>query len=506
VQLQSLRRQVSRLQASPPTNPSQAPPPLWTPWPKQTAAVNSDADEVFYGGAAGGGKTDLILGLSLTAHKKALFLRRVAVELVAAVERVKEIVGKVGKWTGSGHGGLMRCGGRSIEFAGCEREDDKTKYMGRPHDLKLFDELPSFTRSQYRFIIGWNRTADPDQRCRVVCTGNPPTTPEGRWVVEEWAPWLDSEHPDPAEPGELRWYAVLDGKLTWLRSGETIQHNGETIQPRSRTFIPARIEDNPVLMQTGYKSVLQGLPEPLRSQMLYGDFNAGMEDDAWQVIPTAWVRAAQARWKATPPEGQPLTALGMDVARGGADATVVAPRRGPWFAPLKSYKGEVTDSGEKAAFLALKEWEEGATVNVDVIGVGASAYDAIRDKIGSDLAVAVNVAVPSHCRDKSGKFALTNVRTAMYWLLREALDPLTGDGLALPIDGELVADLCAPRFSVRASGIVVEPKDDIKERLGRSPDRADALALAHWTRRDRPMVTVFTRTAKPSLDRGWQRI
>jgi hypothetical protein len=65
----------------------------------------------------------------------------------------------------------------------------------------------------------------------------------------------------------------------------------------SRTFIPSRVSDNPYLMGTGYMTQLQSLPEPLRSQMLYGDFHAGVQDDPWQVIPTAWVEAAMARWK-----------------------------------------------------------------------------------------------------------------------------------------------------------------------------------------------------------------
>ena len=83
-------------------------------------------------------------------------------------------------------------------------------------------------------------------------------------------------------------------------------------------------------------------------------------------------------------------------------------------------------------------------------------------------------------RDRSGKYALPNIRSAMYWYMREALDPDHGDNLALPPDPELLADLCAPRFEVRASGIVVEAKEKLKERIGRSPDAGDAVCLAHY--------------------------
>jgi hypothetical protein len=71
----------------------------------------------------------------------------------------------------------------------------------------------------------------------------------------------------------------------------------------------------------------------------------------------------------------------------------------------------------------------------------------------------------------------------MLWRLRESLDPEHGDDLQLPPDPELLADLTAARFEVRASGIIVEAKEKIKERLGRSPDCADAVALAHYRQR-----------------------
>jgi hypothetical protein len=177
--------------------------------------------------------------------------------------------------------------------------------------------------------------------------------------------------------------------------------------------------------------------------------------------------------------GEPLACLGVDCAYGGADKTAIAPRRGRWFGRLKKYQGPVTDSGQKAAFLVLKEHDGEALVNVDAIGYGAACWEALRDKIGR-LAVAVDVRAATDLRDRSKKYGFVNVRAAMYWKLREALDPETGDNLALPPDPELLGDLTAPRFEVRASGILVEAKDVIKERLGRSPHCGDALALSHW--------------------------
>ena len=68
----------------------------------------------------------------------------------------------------------------------------------------------------------------------------------------------------------------------------------------------------------------------------------------------------------------------------------------------------------------------------------------------------------------------------MWWAMREALDPANGDDLALPDDPELLADLCAPKWSLSTSGILIESKDEIIERIGRSPDCGDAVVMACW--------------------------
>ncbi len=93
------------------------------------------ADELFYGGQAGGGKTDLGLGLALTAHKRSLILRRIHKDAVKLVERVAEILGNRDGYNGQ----LQRwkLGHRVIEFAGCDHEDDKQRFKGDPHDRVL---------------------------------------------------------------------------------------------------------------------------------------------------------------------------------------------------------------------------------------------------------------------------------------------------------------------------------------------------------------------------------
>ncbi len=467
------------------------PPAVWTPQPgPQTLAYDCLADELFYGGSAGGGKSDLLLGLAGTVHTRSVIFRREFPMFRSLIERSRELFNARGEshlkdsYNESLHVWRLH-DGRMVEFASMQHEHDKQDQQGRDRDFFGWDEITHFTESQFRFANAWCRSARPGQRCRIVATGNPPTSSEGEWVLRYWAPWLEPTHHRPARPGELRWFIRAPGadRDEEVENGDLLTIKGEVIQPRSRTFIPARLTDNPILAGTGYGAMLQGLPEPLRSQMLYGDFSIGIGDDAWQVIPTAWVRAAQARWTRTPP-ALPLSCLGVDVAHGGADATVIVVRHGPWFAMPLKFKGVETDSGDKAAALVLRAHGGGPQpINIDAIGYGSSACDFLKLPRKDQPALNVNPinnALPTDLADRSGQFRLVNVRAASYWKLREALDPIHGDNLALPPDPEVLADLCAPRFKLTAAGIQIEPKVDLAARLGRSPDVGDAIVLAHW--------------------------
>ncbi len=469
--------------------------PLWTPQPgPQMEAYHCQADELFYGGAQGGGKTDLVLGIAATAHHHSIVFRRIFPEARSMIERSREILNPshiehyLDTYNESLHRWVLP-GGKLIEFGACEHEKDKENYRGRPHDFYAFDEVCQFTEGQYRFIIAWCRSARPGQRCRVVATGNPPTTAEGRWVVAHWAPWLDRKHPNPARTGELRWFVRVQDKDgdhdMEVPNSDPFEWKGprgtEILKPKSRTFIPALLKDNPILERTGYLSVIQALPEPMRSQALYGDFDAGVADDAWQVIPTAWIESAFARWTPTPPKGQRLNALGVDCARGGPAKMVIANRRANWFGELIKIPGVQVPTGPIAAAHIIKAHEPEADINLDVIGIGSAVYDSLKEMTWVRAHIhAVNAAASLDLFDRSKRFKLVNVRTALWWRLREALDPDHGDNLAICPDRELLADLTSAKYEVRASGLIVEPKEDIIERLGRSPDCADALCLAHW--------------------------
>lgn len=453
--------------------------PIWVPQPgPQSAAYYSEADIVFYGGAAGGGKTELLLGVATTAQEHSIIFRREAVQLIGIEERMTQILG-----TRNGYNsqtGVWRLPeNRVLELGSVKEPGDWVKYQGRPHDAKLFDEITHFTEMQFRTLIGWLRTDNPNVRQRVIGAGNPPTTAEGEWVKRFWAAWLDPNHPNPAKPGELRWYVTNEkGEDEEVPDGTPVMVGNDLMTPKSRTFIPSSVDDNIFLLSTGYKATLQSLPEPLRSQMLRGDFNAGAADPAWQAIPTEWVKAAMARWKPRDAKGE-MTALGLDPARGGADKTSVARRHGQWFDEIVTAPGAVTKDGPTTAGFVVPLVRNGACICVDSIGIGSSALDFIK---GMNLNVlAVNGSETSHVHAVAGNMRFRNRRAEMYWLLREALDPTNPDPIALPNDQELLGDLTAVRYKVvtlgQSTALQMRSKDEVREALGRSPDKGDAVAM-----------------------------
>jgi len=454
----------------------------------QMLAYVSEADVIYYGGSAGGGKSDLLLGLALTDHKKSIIFRREYKQLRELIDRSTEILETTGakysqtlaRWRGIP-------GSRVLEFGAVQHETDRENYKGRPHDFIGFDEIPDFSVTQFRFLMAWNRTTDPTQRCRVVCAGNPPTTPEGRWVIDYWAPWLRRNHSNKAKPGEIRWFASLDGKDREVDGPEMFTWKGvdgksELITPKSRTFIPAKIQDNPYFDGTGYLAQLQSLPEPLRSQLLKGDFFIEEEPQVMQVIPTAWIRQAQERWRDDDIRAKYpyFTDAGLDPSRGGKDQTVFSPRTGTYFHPLVVFEGREIRDGEECVSKILPHLGEdfSGVLRIDVIGVGSSAYDTFATTTDVDVAP-INFAGKSMATDRAGMLQMRNVRAEAYWNFREALDPKTGDGIALPPDEELVEDLSAPLWKRTTQGVQIQDKEQIRARIGRSPGRGDAVVLSY---------------------------
>lgn len=455
---------------------------VWVPNPgPQTSAVTSQADELFYGGQAGGGKSDLICGLSLTEHEVSLLLRRTNADTIALEDRIASIRGTRDGLNGQKH--IFRIPGKVVEIGGCQYENDKQKFKGRPHDLIGFDEIADFSESQYRFIIAWNRSATPGQRSRVVCTGNPPTTPEGFWVLKYWGAWLDPTHPRPAKDGELRWYTTIDDHDVECEGPGMVEVNGEMIQPRSRTFIRSRLSDNPDLQESGYDSTLAALPAELRAAYREGKFDAVRADKPFQLFPTEHVRAAMDRWE---PNGRilaPMTCLSHDVALGGvnADGNAYSRRHGLWFDEVIKEVSKVKLDPIELAARDMALMRDGCDVVIDMGGgFGSGVYSHLKQNVKGIKLHSHNGSDGSMRRTRDGKLKFSNKRSEVHWRLREALEPGLGVPIQLPPDPELLADLTCLTWKLGPRGIQVIDKNIVRADLGRSPDKGDCVVNA-WS-------------------------
>ena len=203
------------------------------------------------------------------------------------------------------------------------------------------------------------------------------------------------------------------------------------------------------------------------------------EVDEMSTIPLAWIHRAQERyleWEAAGKSVSGRYLLGVDVARYGGDKTAFAHRHGDVITSVDVYPGGDT---EVTAERVLEQ--SGSTAVVDTNGVGAGVYDKVRAK--GMPALPFNSGNRTTLRDSSGQVEFYNLRAAATWRLREALDPGKNPTLCLPPDELLAADLSSMRWETMAGGkVVIESKKDVKKRLGRSPDRGDAVVLSTWLR------------------------
>lgn len=199
------------------------------------------------------------------------------------------------------------------------------------------------------------------------------------------------------------------------------------------------------------------------------------------VVPMALLQAAVTRWTGGTLDGAEVAAatapalegleVGVDVARFGSDDTVIQGRRGNYALPAVPVHGfdTVQVAGKVAEYVRTHRRDENdrPVVKVDGNGVGAGVVDVLRGN--ADLVVVDVNAGSSATSDE-----YVRMRDQLWWSVRLWLE----EGGALPPDEERDEELLAPtyRFDARQR-IQVESKDEMKKRLKRSPDRADALAL-----------------------------
>lgn len=235
-----------------------------------------------------------------------------------------------------------------------------------------------------------------------------------------------------------------------------------------------------------------GVDSARYANRVLGEFHPEDEDG---LIPLSWVEAAIARWEAWDDAGRPQLegrqSVGADIARSGTDRTIFAHRAGVAITDLQEHPQQDT-MRTTAALIPLvsrgavagpggEPAEPKVVAVVDSIGVGGGVVDRMRELQLPVLAY--TGSAKTAYMDRTGEYLFNHTRSGAYWHLRELLDPAYGSELMLPPDDLLVTDLTTPTWTI-ATGvpprIVVEKKEGLVKRLGRSPDRGDAVAMAFW--------------------------
>lgn len=272
----------------------------------QTQFLETQASIAIYGGQAGGGKTWALLAeaarhIDVPGYGAVIFRRT-----------SPQITNEGGLWDQSMSlypqlGGVPKHtldwqfrkkdaeakDAANIGFKHLQYEKDKLTWQGSQIAMLGFDELTHFTESQFFYLLSRNRsTCGVTPYVRATTNPVPADDPIGGWVNRMINWWIDQKTglAIPNRSGIIRWFIRYKGELIWNdsrdwlvqtygRSDIAVDDIRQTVQPKSLTFIPARLDDNPVLLEIdpAYRANLLALPDVERERLAEGNWNAKVE-------------------------------------------------------------------------------------------------------------------------------------------------------------------------------------------------------------------------------------
>lgn len=269
----------------------------------QTAFLSSPADITIYGGAAGGGKTWALLiePLRHINNRKfgAVIFRRLW----------PEITRTGGMWDESNQiYPLLDAkplqttltwkfpSGAKVSFAHMMLERDKESWKGAQIPLMCFDQLETFSQSQFFYLLSRNRsTCGVRPYVRATCNPDPES-----WLVNFLAWWIGEDgYAIPERSGVIRWFVRVGDAIVWGDSREELVERYPKSQPFSVTFILARLKDNQILMQKdpGYLARMLA-QDPIEQARLYGDPEKGgnwkVKAESGKVFNRGWFKIVEA--------------------------------------------------------------------------------------------------------------------------------------------------------------------------------------------------------------------
>ena len=256
----------------------------------QSKFLASSADIAIYGGAAGGGKTFALVLEPLrhvhVSNFQAVIFRRTAEQVRTAGGLWDESSGLYPLAGGKGREHTLDWrwkSGATVRFEQLQHEQTKLEYQGSQITLEGWDELTHFTESQFFYLLSRNRSV-----CGVKPYVRATCNPDSRsWVARLIAWWIDQDsgYAIPERSGVKRWFVRAADRLEWADTRAELQERYPEQTPKSLTFIPASLDDNPTLLRTdpSYRANLMLLPRVERERLLGGNWKTSegtLIDDA----------------------------------------------------------------------------------------------------------------------------------------------------------------------------------------------------------------------------------
>lgn len=219
-------------------------------------------------------------------------------------------------------------------------------------------------------------------------------------------------------------------------------------------------------------------PNDLFRVKVLGMFPKASED---MLIPYEWIELANQRWRELDENGfvsKKRPRVGVDVAGMGRDSSVVLPRYGNWVPKI-----DVHQSAGKADHMHVVGMiipylkDQKGKVFIDTIGEGAGVYSRLEELEYEEAFSCKFSEGAKNLHDVTEQYSFANMRAYLFWCVRDWLNPKNGYNPALPPDDALAEEATEIHWKFQSDGrIIIEPKEEIKKRLKRSPDKFDALA------------------------------
>jgi hypothetical protein len=270
---------------------------VWSPQPRQAVLMSCPAQVTFFGGAKGGGKSDVLLG-DFLAHAdregskaRGIIFRRTNSELEELEQRAHEIYPDVGGEYIRGKKTWIFPNGATLKMRFAERDADAMKYQGHNYSWIGIDEVGNYATSYFmNSMLSCLRSAK-GAVCQMRLTGNPGGPGHG---------WLKRMFVDSLKPDHVH---VFMQKIRNPQTKEVMEVE------MTRAFVPSFIWDNAILIENdpAYVARLQTLPEHLRKAYLegswdifigqiFGEMEKGTHFIPPMILPYDWPRFATLDW------------------------------------------------------------------------------------------------------------------------------------------------------------------------------------------------------------------